>query len=478
MSLSQLIAILKARWKVSLVVLLVIVSVTAVYDLIAPRKYTATASIMVDVKSPDPVAGMVLPAMMTPSYMATLVDLLMSERVALRVVRSLRLSETPQLKEQWRKATGGQGDYESWVASTIGKGLEVRPSRESNIITISYEGADPTYAAGLCNAYVQAYIATSAELRMDPAKQYNELFEGLNSQLRERLEKAQTRLSTFQRENGLVATDERLDVEMGRLGDLSAQVTQLQALIADSSNREVEVRSRADQSPEVLNNTLVSSLKGDLLRLESRRAEIGSRLGPNHPNMIEVTTNIAALRERIASETGRVAQGVGMMNTVNQKRLAEISASLEKQRTKVLQMKALRDQAAVMIRDVDNIQRAYDVVQARATQSRMESQATQTNLSLLKSATVPSDPSSPKWVIHMVLALFIGVLAGLVAALIAELLDRRVRNVDDVIADLKVPLLGVMLKSPDAKSSLLGKKMQPWLMRQQKADAIAHVAPL
>jgi succinoglycan biosynthesis transport protein ExoP len=474
MSISQILAILRARWVVALSVMATVMTLTAIYDFIAPRKYTSSASIMVDVKSPDPVAGMVLPAMMTPSYMATLVDLLISERVALRVVRSLRLNQNPQLMQTWRSSTNGKGDFDSWVADSIGKGLDVKPSRESNIISISYTGADPAYAAALCNAFVDSYISTSAELRMEPAKQYNTLFEGLNNQLRERLEKAQTRLSTYQREHGLVATDERMDIEMGRMGELSSQVTQLQAMVSDSSNRKAEINARTDQSYEVLNNGLVASLKGDLSRLEAKLEEAQQRYGDNHPSIQETRANIAALRQRIHTESSRVASSVGSNNKVNEQRLAEVTAALAAQRTKVLQMKALRDEASVMIRDVDNIQRAYDVVQARATQSRMESQATQTNLSVLKSATAPSDTSSPRIMLHMLLALFIGTLLSLITAIVLELLDRRIRTVDDVVEDMRLPLIGVLLKSADAKSSLLGKKMQPWLMRQYTPEVIAH----
>jgi succinoglycan biosynthesis transport protein ExoP len=228
MSINQILAILRARWVVALVVLVTVLVLTGIFDLVAPRKYTASASIMVDVKSPDPVTGMVLPAMMTPSYMATLVDLLVSERVALRVVRSLRLNENEQMKLQWRAASKGLGDFDTWVAETIGKTLEVKPSRESNIITISYTGADPAFAAALCNAYVDSYINTSADLRTDPAKQSNTLFEDVNNQLRARLEKAQERVSAFQREHGLVVTDERLDIEMSRMAELSTMYTQIQ----------------------------------------------------------------------------------------------------------------------------------------------------------------------------------------------------------------------------------------------------------
>jgi succinoglycan biosynthesis transport protein ExoP len=470
MSINQILAILRARWVVALVVLVTVLVLTGIFDLVAPRKYTASASIMVDVKSPDPVTGMVLPAMMTPSYMAMLV----SERVALRVVRSLRLNENEQMKLQWRAASKGLGDFDTWVAETIGKTLEVKPSRESNIITISYTGADPAFAAALCNAYVDSYINTSADLRTDPAKQSNTLFEDVNNQLRARLEKAQERVSAFQREHGLVVTDERLDIEMSRMAELSTMYTQLQAMAIDSKSRKAQISNRPDQSSEVLGNTLIASLKGDLSRLESKLEEDQAKYGDKHPTIVELSANIAALRHRITNEIGRVASSAGSNNAVNEQRLVEVKQSLEEQRAKVLRMKGLRDEASVMIRDVDNIQRAYDVVQARATQSRMESQASQTNLSVIKGASVPSDISSPKVIMHMLMAIFIGTLLALVSAIVAELLDRRMRTVDDVMSDMRLPLVGVMLRSADAKSSLLGKRMQPWMMHQYSPQAIAH----
>lgn len=474
MTVSQIFFILRARWVIAVSVFVAVMVLTGLYDLIAPRKYTATASIMVDVKSPDPVTGMVLPAMMTPSYMATLVDLLVSERVALRVVRTLRLNENPQLRQQWQSSSNGKGDFDAWVAESIGKSLDVKPSRESNIISISYAGSDPAFSAALCNAYVDSYISTSAELRMDPAKQSNLLFEDVNKQLRGRLEKAQSRVSAFQREHGLIVTDERLDVEMSRMAELSTLNTQLQALVAESRSRKAQIAAQTEQSTEVLNNALIASLKGDLSRLESKQEEALSKYGENHPSIVESRANIAALRQRIAAETRRVAGGAGSNNTVNEQRLAELQHALEEQRAKVIRMKALRDEASVMQRDVDNIQRAYDAVQARATQARMESQSSQTNLSVIKSATVPSDISSPKILLHMLMAIFGGTLLALISAIAYELFDRRVRSVDDVMLDMRLPLVGVLLRSPDAKSSLLGKRMQPWLMRPYVPEAIAH----
>ena len=43
--------------------------------------------------------------------------------------------------------------------------------------------------------------------------------------LRENLEKAQARISAFQKEKGIVARDEQLDGETARLNELSRQLT-------------------------------------------------------------------------------------------------------------------------------------------------------------------------------------------------------------------------------------------------------------
>jgi succinoglycan biosynthesis transport protein ExoP len=66
MTLSQFLLILRARYKIALLTLLLVVSTTLVVSLILPKEYTANAAVVVDVKSPDPLVGMVLPGSLTP----------------------------------------------------------------------------------------------------------------------------------------------------------------------------------------------------------------------------------------------------------------------------------------------------------------------------------------------------------------------------------------------------------------------------
>ena len=466
MSFSQFFAILRARWQLCLGVFAAVILLTLGVSLLLPKKYMATASVVVDAK-PDPISAMVYNTGISPGIIATQIDIIMSDRVAQRVVRDLHLAENPEVRKQWQEETRGQGTIEQWLGESFQRNLDVKPSRESNVIVVSYKAPDPRFAAGLANAFVQAYLETSVELRVDPAKQYSSFFDAQAKDAREVLEKAQARVSAFQKDNGIIATDERFDVENQRLNDLSQQLVSVQALATDSSSRESAAsRDNVEHLPEVLSNPVVSGLQADLARADAKLKELTARYGDAHPQVVEARANIAELRRRIGEETAKVKASVGVSNSVNQQRVADLRGAVEAQRTKVLQMKQVRDQAAVLLRDADNAERNYQQVVAHQNQSDLESHTTQSNLSVLTAAVPPVEPSSPRLLLNTAIGTFVGALLAVAIALGLELFDRRVRNVDDVVQAIDLPVLGVIPR-PDARRRLFHSGRANQLMRQR-----------
>jgi len=451
MTFGQFVAILRARWMIALAVLVLVMAGTLVVNLMLPKQYRALASVVIDSK-PDPLSAAMYGGMPSPMLMATQVDIIQSERVAVRVVRNLKLNENPQVRQQWLDDAKGQGTIEGWLAATFQRQMDVVPSRESSVITIAYRASDPRFAAGLANAFAQAYIDTALELRVDPARQYSSFFDTRAKESREALERAQAKVSSFQKDNSIIATDERLDVENSRLNELSSQLTQLQAISAESSSRQTQAQGlQGDRLPEVLNNQIVGQIKADINRGEARLKELNTRLGDAHPQVVETRANIAELRSRLDAETTKVTGGVAMSNTINRQREAEIRGSLEAQRAKVLRLKAVRDEGSVLQRDMENATRTYDAILQRLTQTSLESQATQSNVNMLTQAVAPLQPASPRILFNLLLALFVGTLVAVLVALLLELRDRRVRSAEDAAGALDLLVLGVMPK-PGAKA--------------------------
>lgn len=446
MTFSQFLSILKARWLSALLVLMLTVGTTIGVSMLLPKNYTATAAVVLDVRSPDPIAGMVLGAMAMPAYMATQVDIIQSDRVAQRVVQGLRLTENAESRQKWMEDTGGKGSFEAWMADAIKRRLDVKPSRESNVINVNYSNPDPRAAATLANAFVRAYMDVSVGLRASPAKQYSEFFDARSKELRESLEQAQAKLSAFQKTHGILGTDERFDIENQRLNELTSQLVTLQAMSAESTSRSAQARTQADQLQDVINNPVIAALRADLSRQEARFQELSARLGEAHPQVGELQANISELKQKIDGETRRVSSSVGINDTINKQREAGTRAALDAQRAKVLALKQQRDEVTVLQREVDSAQRAYDQVVQRFSQTSLESQNTLTNISVLTPATEPAEHSSPRIMLNAALSLFLGTLLAVSFALVRELMDRRVRSLDDLSEGLGLPVLGSLPK--------------------------------
>lgn len=469
MSFRQFISILLARKWLFLITLLAIMIPVVLLSLLLPKRYTASASVVVDVK-PDPLSVIAFQSAMTPAVVATQLDIIQSDRVARRVVRTLKLTENAQIREQWQDETRGEGDIETWLVERFQKDLDVKPSRESSVISISYRAADPRFAAGLANAFAQSYIDTAVDLRVDPAKQYSSFFDTRSKEAREALEKAQSRLSAFQRENGLVMTDERMDIENQRLNELSSQLVILQSLSSEATSRQAQANAgAADKMQEITSNPVIGALRADLSRQEARLQEISARLGDSNPQVIELKASIGELRQRIDTEVKRLSAGVGVSGSISRQREAQTRAELEAQRGKVLRMKQVRDEGAVIARDVENAQRAYDAILQRLTQTSLESQAITSNVSLLNSAVPPLEHSSPRLLLNTLLSFFVGIVLAVGSVLIAELRDRRVRDKDDIEGLLGLPVIGLLpgpggqslSKRGDTRQRLIGHVSTP-----------------
>ena len=301
-------------------------------------------------------------------------------------------------------------------------------------------------------------------MRVEPARQYSSWFDGQIKVLRENLEKSQQALSAYQQKVGIVATDERIDVESARLAELSTQLVVLQTQSADSRSRQSQASGAStDTMQEVLSHPLVQSLKGDISRTEAKLQDARAQYGQNHPQIARIQAELASLNEKLEVETKKVISGITSNNQVNQRREGEIRRSLDAQRAKVMAMKAQRDEQAILVRDVENAQRAFDAVSNRLTQTNLESQTSQTNIYLLSPAVEPNSHSRPRILLNVAAAVVVGFMLGIGLAVARELLDRRVRSERDLVELFEAPVLATIdrdVRAPGRRALLGSRRRQ------------------
>ncbi len=443
MDFAQFFLILRARQRVLWITLVISVGLTLGGSLLFPKSFKATASVLLNFKGVDPVTGLTLPSQLMPGYTATQVDIISSKNVALRVVDSLKLAQSPAVIEQFNSATGGVGTARDWLAELLLKKLDIVPSKESSVIEISFKGNDPQFAAAIANAFADEYQKLSIQLKVEPMKKASIYFSEQIKRLRDDLEGAQARLSKYQQEHGIVSLDNRLDVESARLADLSSQLVMAQGQAMEASSRRQMAKSGDGESPDVANSSLIQSLKLNLGMAESKLAELSQRLSSNHPQYISAAAEVEKLRNDLRLQLTATSNSVGNNAQILQQREGAVRAAMAEQKAKVLELNRTRDEMNVMMKDVESAQRAFDAVSQRFAQTKVEGSSEQSDIAVLNPATPPAEASNPKVLLNTLLSIFFGTVLGLAFSLLAELLNPRVRSERD-IASLNIPVLGTL----------------------------------
>jgi chain length determinant protein EpsF len=442
MTLQQFLLALRGRFWLFVAIVGATFVAVALVTFFMPKTYEGVVSILADIKDEQMLTSPQQSPRMQLGYMQTQIDILLSQRVARKVVEDMKLDQNAGVEAAFQRR-GGHGDIKDWIAGGLLADLKV-DSSQSSVIIAKYSSDDPKFAADVANAFAKAYVDTVLRLRTEPTKEAAAWFDEQLKSLRTQFEEAQGRLAVYEKENGITATDERLDVEVARLNELSQQSLRAADLSYDAGARSGIARGAGDNAPDVIANPLVQGLKGDLLRAEAKLSELSTRLGPNHPQYQQQQAEVQALRERIASESRRVVGGAQAAAGQSAARRAAIDRDLGEQRKKVEQLRQARHRSQVLIRDVDTAQKAYEVALQRYLVNKVESGAKQTNVAILTPAVEPMMPAKPRVPLNLGLGLFVGLILAGAAVFFLELLDRRVRSDADLEAGVDVPLLGTL----------------------------------
>lgn len=457
MSINQLLTILLARRVIIIVVFGLTVLAAAAVTMMLPKTYYASSSLIINYKGTDPVTGLSMPAQLSASYMSTQVDVISSKNVALRVVEQLKLDETRFAIEAFQEVVNAEENankdlnIRDWLAGVLQNKLVIRPSRDSSVIEVGYTGTDPKFVATVANAFATAYVETNLRLKVEPALEAADWFSGRLTSYRNELIDAEKELAAYQAEKGIVALEERWDVENASLAQLSEELVRAQADSLESNSRSVEASSAdaIEENPDILGNTLIQSMKADLNSAEANLAKVNQQFNVNHPRYQAALAEVNNLKADLQREVERVTGGLTNTATISDKRVEELEAAVEVQKQRILELNQQRDELAVLKLNVDSAQKTLDTALERFSQTSMEGETNQSDVAVLTQATAPIYPSSPNVKRNFFLAFVLGFILAIGSALFLELLTPRVRSIEDI----DMPVLGVLKKRKDQNSS-------------------------
>ena len=434
------------RWIILGTMLVCAVIAGALSKLVLPKVYEATASLYVDFDVNDPASGRDFPQMLATSYMSTQKALVESATVLRPVVDKLGWAGKTEMTEGYDPAR--DGELRDYLAGTVlGRKLVVAPYKDSRLITVTWQGKDPAEVARAVNTVAETYVDMALRRVLDPAadraKQYAAQLDGL----RRKVDEAQARVSEFRERTGLIDLDSRLDVEAQNLIDLNQRQIALQDEARSAALRRQEYErlrqggSAGDANIEFLGNPYIQNLKTQLAGRESRLAELSKTLGPRHPEIVSLQTEIAALRQQLARESELFQASVRADSARASGGAGGAAKAVQAQRAKVLETRKLQEEGASLLRELQTAKLIFDRA-VEGYETVLRSSATKySNVSVASLASVPTKPIKPLAKLNVILGLFAGALMSLAACLCWELMHRRVHCAEDMEREMSAPVL-------------------------------------
>lgn len=437
----QLVGILRARWRLAAWICGAVFLASVVLTLLWPAEYEASASVIVDIRA-DPATGAVNPDQLMANYLVTQVDIAGSDRVARLVVQKLKFDQDPGSRQAWLAKTGGKGDFIAWIIDGLKKKVSIAPGKDSTVITITALWDDRKTAAMVANAFAEAYVNTTIDLKVEPAREYAAWFAERSHTIEAEVEAKQKRLSDVQSASGITATDDKLDIETARLTDLSAAATRAQEDYAQKDAKQRQAESHPDAVADVLQNPLISELKSELAQADSRLRDLAATVGVNYPQYQSGAAQVASLRTRIAEEETKILNSLKSDAQLALRQQNDARLALEAQKHRVLELRHDRDQVQLLQNDLTAAQRALDDVAQRRSQTSLEGQIQQTNVLPLTEAVEPPRRARPIIRLNLAVGLLLGMVLAVGTILQLELLNPIIRSGEDMLRVLSVPLLG------------------------------------
>ncbi|HEX4182357.1 MAG TPA: Wzz/FepE/Etk N-terminal domain-containing protein [Caulobacteraceae bacterium] len=412
--------------------------------LILPARYDSHARVLLGLLKPDPVTGMVISGPATGAYVATQTELVTDYSVAGQVADTLGWPSDPNLIAAYQGRPGtDHRDFHHWVAQRVIDNTKAKLVEGSNILEITFTASRPDDAQKVAEVLQNAYLQTSLSIHRQDTTRDADWFDQQAQKAKLALGQAEDARTDFERANGVVMQDDKLDVESARLQTLVQQGVATMPMVPGA----------AQASPSTV----------ELAQIDAQIAQQSKILGPNHPDLQALRERRRAVAALAAKDQAAQRRAAAEAAGATSAGASALSHALEQQKGRVIAQRDKLEKLKQLQAEVDMRREQYDKTAAHAAELRQQAAATDTGLTVLGHATTPKAPSFPNYLLIIPGAIVLGMGVGVMVALLAELLGRRVRSIEDAESVSDIHVIAV-IPSPASEEPAKAAS-RPWWRR-------------
>jgi len=445
-----------------------LLAIAAIQVLTTTPLYRSFATVEVDPERPnvlaaDPSLESSFASNSREEYLATQARKLRTRALAERVIDKLDLTSRPAFGEPVRKgffidqsralAAAVRGllglrdrslDERVFVNRFLDN-LGVQVLRNTRLIEVSFTSPDPELAASVVDALVGEFIEQSLESRFQATTHVTDFLGKQLLDLKTAVEESEQKLIDYARDNDIVNLNERETVNVGKLADVSDELTRVENQLVEQRSRYQAIAGATPESfPEMLTNPTISRLESELSSENKRLAGLLSRHGQEWPEVKETRRQIGELEEQLREEKRQAIQLARDQYRLAVDRHQRLQAALEGQRRIVDRLNDDSIEYSILEREVETNKQLYEGLLQRLKEAGVSAGLAWSNIHLADRAAVPRRPAFPRRSLALAVALVLGLVLGVGAAVVVETLDDTVATSEEVAEELKLPTLGMI----------------------------------
>ena len=304
-SLAEVSAVIRKRRWVVISCLGLALALAAAYCILAPRRYEASVRVVVNPESGNPLGlevGAAMNPFLDPALMQeTQVHIMQSDTVAWDVIRKLRLDKTKEFASkkypELADSVDNIGpDRRFELLNLFHRRLNVASVPKTALVELRFRSKDPKLAVQIVNATADAYLERNFRAHYNANMQVSEWLTKQLDDLKKKVTSSQQEVVDFQKQNGIIGTDETHNIVLSQLDEMNKQLAGAQA---ERIVREARYRQALSDDPEVIAqiapSTKLQLLQGQQADLKNQYAQLtasleqaireSSRCAPNWPRL-------------------------------------------------------------------------------------------------------------------------------------------------------------------------------------------------
>lgn len=446
--------------------------------------YTSTALVMIEPRQAKVVdIAQVLSGL--PADLETVnseIQVIESRHMARRVVEKMKLELDPEFNPLLRQPTlvttaleavgsllrragSSQASSEekaererSSVVDALRARIKVTGRANSRVIDVNVGSESPMKARAILQTLTDLYLVDQLDVKFEATQRAAAWLNERLSEVTRKVEISEKAVEDFRRENGLIRGKDDVNLSTAQITELSTQLVVARTKVAEADARlkQVEAVARSgrgtDSVGEVLSSPLIQALRQQESVVLRKQAELSTKYGPKHPQLINVNAELADLRQKITLEVRNIISNLRTELEVAKAREASLTRDLSDMERRVGGLNEKEVQLRALEREATANRTLLNTFLQRFKETSGQEGIQAPDSRIISAASLPIGPSFPNVLLIMSLTVVGSLILGVGLVFAVEQLDSGFRSMDQVEREMGVPALGMIPLLDPAKS--------------------------